>query len=91
MCWLITESIFELGTLCPWCMVTWSVTIPSFYAVTLHALRIGVLPISDRARGVADRLMQWVPLAAILSYAIVLLLAQVQLNAIPNIWSTLFG
>ena len=33
--WLIGQSIFVLGTLCPWCMVTWVVTIPTFYAVTL--------------------------------------------------------
>ncbi len=27
---LITKSIFHLGTLCPWCMVVWAVTIPDF-------------------------------------------------------------
>lgn len=89
--WLISQSIYELGTLCPWCMVTWSVTIPSLYAVTLHLLRIGVLPISERARERADGLMAWVPLAAFLSYVLVLLLAQFQLDAIPNLWHSLFG
>ena len=42
-------------------------------------------------RRVADRLMAWVPLAAILSYAIILLLAQLEMNAIVNVWQTLFG
>ena len=42
--WLIGQSIFVLGTLCPWCMVTWVVTIPTFYAVTLHVLRSGIVP-----------------------------------------------
>ena len=42
--WLISQSIFVLGTLCPWCMVTWVVTIPTFYAVTLHVLRTGIVP-----------------------------------------------
>ena len=42
--WLIGQSIFVLGTLCPWCMVTWVVTIPTFYAVTLHLLRTGIVP-----------------------------------------------
>ena len=32
--WLIGQSIFVLGTLCPWCMVTWVVTIPTYYVVT---------------------------------------------------------
>jgi uncharacterized membrane protein len=49
--WLITQSIFFLGTLCPWCMVTWIVTIPTFYAVAVHLLRSGVVS-STRVRAV---------------------------------------
>ena len=89
--WLITQSIFELGTLCPWCMVTWAVTIPSFYAVTIHLLRSGLVPAPARIRRAAAGLMAWVPLMAILSYAVVVLLAQLELNAMPNIFQTLFG
>jgi uncharacterized membrane protein len=37
--WLISQSIYVLGTLCPWCMVTWLVTIPTFYVVTIHLFR----------------------------------------------------
>lgn len=80
--WLISQSIFSLGTLCPWCMVTWSVTIPTFYATTVQALREGVFGTSDAVRRVADRLMVWVPLATIVSYAIVILLAQLRLDLI---------
>lgn len=89
--WLISQSIFVLGTLCPWCMVTWAVTIPTFYAVTLHLLRSGVVPVSQKARRASASLMAWVPLMAILSYAVILLLAQLRLDAIPNIWQTIFG
>ncbi len=89
--WLISQSIFVLGTLCPWCMVTWAVTIPTFFAVTVHLLRSGILPVSPAARKRAGKLMSWVPLAAILSYATILLLAQIRLDAIPNIVRTLFG
>lgn len=91
VCWLISQSIYDLHTLCPWCMVTWSVTIPSFYVLTLHLLRIGVLPISERARERANGLMAWVPLAAFLSYAVILMMAQFELNAIPNLIQTFFG
>lgn len=91
VCWLISQSLYELGTLCPWCMVTWAVTIPSFYVVTLHAARIGALPLPAGARRAAGRLMAWVPLMAIVSYAVILFLAQLQLDAIPNIWRTLVG
>lgn len=89
--WLISQSIYDLHTLCPWCMVTWAVTIPTFYAVSLHLLRSDLVPASERVRDVADRLMAWVPLAAIVSYALILLLAQLEMNAVVNIWQTLFG
>lgn len=36
--WLIDVSVFQLGVLCPYCMVVWSVTIPIAWYVTLaHA------------------------------------------------------
>lgn len=80
VCWLIGQSVFVLGTLCPWCMVTWTVVIPSFFAVTLHVLRIGVVPIGQRGRDVADRLMVWVPLMALAAYVVIAVLAQVRLD-----------
>lgn len=33
--WLIEVSVFELSTLCPYCMVVWAVTIPVAWYVTL--------------------------------------------------------
>ncbi|MGO7984296.1 vitamin K epoxide reductase family protein, partial [Rhizobium johnstonii] len=39
--WLMSESIFVLGTLCPWCLVTWAVVIPLFWIVTIDNLRTG--------------------------------------------------
>ncbi|KAA9086809.1 vitamin K epoxide reductase family protein [Microbacterium radiodurans] len=78
--WLISQSIFSIGTLCPWCMVTWFVTIPSFYAVTLHLLRSGVVPLSRRAREVAGTLSGWVPLMAVLSYVAIAVIAQIRLD-----------
>ena len=80
--WLIGQSIFSLGTLCPWCMVTWVVTIPTFYAVTLHILRTGILPAPAAVRRGADRLMSWVPLLAVISYAIVAIIAQLRLDVL---------
>lgn len=37
--WLIFESLYDIGSLCPWCMVVWSVTIPIFLYVTIRNLR----------------------------------------------------
>ncbi len=78
--WLISQSIFVLGTLCPWCMVTWFVTIPSFYAVTLHVMRSGVVPLPRRARDAAGSLAGWVPLLAVLSYVAIAVIAQIRLD-----------
>ncbi len=84
--WLISQSIFSLGTLCPWCMVTWSVTIPTFYALTLEVLRNGSVTGSEKVHAVAGSLVRWVPLMAILSYAVVILLAQLRLDALSTIF-----
>lgn len=37
--WLIFQSLYWIGALCPYCMVVWSVTIPIFWYVTLYNLR----------------------------------------------------
>lgn len=88
--WLISQSIFELHTLCPWCMVTWAVTIPTFYTVSLFMVRAGVLPVSPAARDRAVKLGVWIPLASVLSYAVILLIAELRLGAVTNIIQTLF-
>jgi uncharacterized membrane protein len=84
--WLIVQSIYVLGTLCPWCMVTWIVTIPTFYAVTLHLLRSGIVPAPARVRRTADSLMGWVPLLAVLSYALIAVLAQARLDVLGSLF-----
>ncbi len=84
--WLISQSIFELNTLCPWCMVTWAVTIPTFYAVTIHLLRSGIVPVSAGVRRGADRLMGWIPLMTVVSYAIIAIIAQVRLDVLGSLF-----
>ncbi|MFF4189665.1 vitamin K epoxide reductase family protein [Nonomuraea sp. NPDC001831] len=42
--WLIYQSLYVIGALCPYCMVVWAVTIPIFWYVTLHNLRQRHLP-----------------------------------------------
>lgn len=93
VCWLIGQSIYapNLGVLCPWCMLTWSVTIPTFLATALHLTRNGTLTRSPAVRARADRLMVWVPLATILAYAIVILLAQLRgLDLLGEVFGSLF-
>ncbi len=88
--WLIGQSIFVLGTLCPWCMVTWLVTIPTFYAVWVHLVRNGTVSRSGRVRRIGAALAAWVPLMAFVTYGVVLLLAQLRLDAVPQLIGVLF-
>lgn len=34
--WLIFQTLYRIGALCPFCMAVWTVTIPAFWYVTLH-------------------------------------------------------
>lgn len=42
--WLIDQALYEIGALCPYCMVVWAVVFPLFWYTTLHNLRTGVVP-----------------------------------------------
>lgn len=79
--WLIGQSIFELGTLCPWCLVTWSVTIPTFFAVTLRNLSAGVFGGGERTRRLGASLLTWVAPITIVCFGIIALIAQLELDA----------
>lgn len=36
--WLVAQSLYVIGALCPWCMVVWAITIPIFWQVTTDNL-----------------------------------------------------
>jgi uncharacterized membrane protein len=83
--WLISQSIFVLGTLCPWCMVTWAVTIPAFLAVTLYNLREGHLPGSPAVRRVSRTLYGWIVPLTVACYLIVAVIAQLRLDVLRTL------
>ncbi|QAY73979.1 vitamin K epoxide reductase family protein [Agromyces protaetiae] len=83
--WLIAQSVYVLDVLCPWCMLTWAVTIPTFWAVTLDNLREGRIPASTRVRRLAGAWFGWITVITLVCYVVVILLAQVQMNAIPRV------
>ncbi|KAB1106823.1 vitamin K epoxide reductase family protein [Micromonospora aurantiaca] len=53
--WLIYQSLYVIGALCPYCMLVWAVTIPIFLYTTLRNLHdfSGPLPGPVRAAGIA--------------------------------------
>jgi len=80
--WLITQSIFTLGTLCPWCMTTWVAVIPTFLLVTLYNLKEGTFGGGRAVRSVGATLYGFVPVLSLVCFAIIFLLAQVQLDVV---------
>lgn len=78
--WLISQSIFVLGTLCPWCMLVWSVTIPLFWVVTLRNAADGVFGAGLRRAGAA--LQAWVVPITVVCYLAIALIAQLRLDVL---------
>ncbi len=81
--WLIGQSIFVLGTLCPWCMVVWAATIPLFWAVTIRNLAEGVYGAAPTRFGRALR--PWIIPITVICYLIVAVVAQLQLNVLAQL------
>lgn len=79
---LVYTSVFELSTLCPWCMATWSVVIPMFVVTWLWTLRQGVWGGGDRLRERADTLLLWSPPIVFALYLVVAVIAQVKLDVL---------
>ncbi|MBH0129289.1 vitamin K epoxide reductase family protein [Salinibacterium sp. NK8237] len=80
--WLAYQSIFHLGTLCPWCMVVWSVTIPMFWAVTLRNIKVGAIRTPRALRKAASAAYSWVPVITIVGYIIIAVVAQLRLDVL---------
>jgi uncharacterized membrane protein len=81
--WLISQSIYVLGTLCPWCMLVWSVTIPLFWVVTARNLAEGVY--GEAAVPAGRFLKSWTIPLVLVSYAVIVFLAQLQLDIITHL------
>ncbi|HZA11934.1 vitamin K epoxide reductase family protein [Mycobacterium sp.] len=78
--WLIFQSLYRIGALCPYCMVVWAVTIPLLVVVSSIALQ----PVLDR--GVLRVLYQWRWSITALWFTTLILLILVRFW---NYWSTL--
>jgi len=83
--WLISQSIFVIGTLCPWCMVTWAVTIPSFFATLFHVARTGILPLPTALRRAAAMLSGWIAIVVLVCYLVIAVIAQLRLDLIGSL------
>jgi uncharacterized membrane protein len=81
--WLIFQSLYRIGALCPYCMVVWAVTVTLLVVVSSIALR----PVLEsRDSTVAQMVFQWRWSIAALWFTVVFLLIMVRFW---NYWSTL--
>ena len=79
---LAYRSVFEYGSLCPWCMVIWLVTIPLFFTVAGWTLREGIWGGGVR---VGAAILSWLPLIVLLDYLVIAVAAQLRLDVLGTL------
>ncbi|MEU8512406.1 vitamin K epoxide reductase family protein [Kitasatospora sp. NPDC048722] len=84
--WLIDQALYEIGALCPYCMVVWATVVALFWYTTLHNLRSGVIPAGPRLRTVVREAARYHWALPALWAAVIALLI---LNRFWYYWSTL--
>ncbi|MFD5600553.1 vitamin K epoxide reductase family protein [Leucobacter sp. NPDC058333] len=82
--WLFTQSVFVLGTLCPWCMVVWTVTIPLFWVTLFRPYAVGDIKTSPGAQRFFGRAYAWSWVIILVCYAAIAFIAQLQLDWIAE-------
>jgi uncharacterized membrane protein len=81
--WLIFQSLYRIGALCPYCMVVWAVTIPLLVVLVSIVFR----PVLDRGNSAVARVLyQWRWSIVTLWFTAVFLMIMVRFW---DYWSTL--
>lgn len=69
--WLISQALYDIHVLCPWCMVVWAVVVPTFWTHLADALDRGLLPVPAALRPVARTVVDYRVLLIVLTYGAV--------------------
>jgi uncharacterized membrane protein len=85
--WLIYQSVYQIGVLCPWCMAVWTVVLPIFWFTTVRNLRTGAIPVGEDWRDAVDDLLRYHWIGLTLLYAAVVMIVG---TGFWDYWSTLF-
>lgn len=78
--WLSYQSIFGLGTLCPWCMVVWAAMIPLFFFTAFKPEGSNFYNAPQGMSRVFSTLNSWAWVFVLASYLLIAAVAQFQLN-----------
>lgn len=86
--WLFDQAVFQIGVLCPWCMLVWAMVIPMFWILVTWSLASGTLVDNPKAMRVASTLLPfvWVPILATIVVIVVSIVVQ-----FPTLISLLLG
>jgi uncharacterized membrane protein len=82
---LIISSVYFIGTLCLWCALVWTVTIPTFWLTMLGSLKNGDFSVGPRATKFFATAYTWVPLITLLCYLVILFIYQVRLSLFTSL------
>ena len=82
---LIISSVYFIGTLCLWCALVWTVTIPTFWLTIIGSLKNGEVKVGPRATRFFAAAYSWVPLITLLCYLVILFIYQVRLSLFTSL------
>ena len=68
--WLFSQSVFSIGSLCLYCMVAWTATIPLFWSILGHNLKEGFMGIKAMPAG--EFVYEWAWVITILNYLVMI-------------------
>jgi uncharacterized membrane protein len=86
--WLFFQTVFSIGTLCPWCMLVWAVTIPLFWISLVYTAARGLTPTPRGLRRLAAAALPYTWAVIVANYAGIVL---VILAVFPRLPLVLFG
>lgn len=86
VCWLIFQSMYRIGALCPYCMVVWCVVLPLFWYVSLRNLSSGTLGVGLSRSRLVRTLVDWHALLLSVAFIVPIVLIGVRFWFY---WSTL--
>lgn len=86
--WLVQAAVFEIGALCPYCMIAWAAVIPLFWQLLTHGAREGYLPVPAKSINFFFKAYDW---AWLVSLVTVLAIATVIAIQFWTLWLDFFN
>ncbi len=86
--WLFFVAVFEIGALCPYCMVAWAAAIPLFWQLLAHGAREGYLPVPIKTVGFFVRAYDYAWVVSLIHLMAIAITIMIQFW---NLWLQFFG